>query len=56
VCDRVAIMDHGEILTSGPPSELIARHRDDPRVRALAHGEVTLDDVFVGLTGSEIRD
>jgi ABC-2 type transport system ATP-binding protein len=56
VCDRVAIMDHGEILTSGPPSELIARHRDDPRVRALAHGDVTLDDVFVGLTGSEIRD
>jgi ABC-2 type transport system ATP-binding protein len=56
VCDRVAIMDHGQILTSGAPAELIARHRDDPRVRSLAHGEVTLDDVFVGLTGSAVRD
>ena len=56
VCDRVAIMDHGEILTVGPPLELIARHSDDPRVLAVAHGDVTLDDVFVGLTGSEIRD
>lgn len=56
VCDRVAIMDHGQILTSGSPDELVSRHRDDPAVRALAHGEVTLDDVFVGLTGSEIRD
>ncbi|MHB2022056.1 MAG: ABC transporter ATP-binding protein [Mycobacteriales bacterium] len=56
VCDRVAIMDHGQILTSGSPAELVSRHRDDPVVRALAHGEVTLDDVFVGLTGSEIRD
>jgi ABC-2 type transport system ATP-binding protein len=56
VCDRVAIMDHGEILTCGSPTELIALHRDDPAVRAVAHGEVTLDDVFVGLTGSDVRD
>lgn len=56
VCDRVAIMDHGEILTCGSPQELIALHRNDPDVRAVAHGEVTLDDVFVGLTGTAIRD
>jgi ABC-2 type transport system ATP-binding protein len=56
VCDRVAIVDHGEILTLGSPQELIVRHRDDAAVRAVAHGDVTLDDVFVGLTGSEIRD
>ncbi len=31
-------------------------HRDDPLVRAAARGEVTLEDVFIGLTGSEIRD
>jgi ABC-2 type transport system ATP-binding protein len=56
VCDRVAIVDHGEILTCGSPQELIALHRNDPDVRAVAHGEVTLDDVFVGLTGTAIRD
>ncbi|MBS1674866.1 MAG: ABC transporter ATP-binding protein [Actinobacteria bacterium] len=56
VCDRVAIIDHGSVLTVGTPADLIARHRDDPRVREVAHGDVTLEDVFIGLTGSDIRD
>ena len=51
VCDRVAIMDHGKILTVGTPTALIAAHRDDPKVRQAAHGEVTLEDVFIGLPG-----
>ena len=56
VCDRVAIIDHGALLTLGTPSDLIAKHKDDPHVVAVAHGPVTLEDVFIGLTGSEIRD
>jgi ABC-2 type transport system ATP-binding protein len=56
VCDRVAIMDHGKILTLGTPAALIAAHRDDPQVRQAAHGEVTLEDVFIALTGRELRD
>jgi ABC-2 type transport system ATP-binding protein len=56
VCDRVAIMDHGKILTTDTPAGLITAHRDDPRVREVAHGEVTLEDVFIGLTGRAIRD
>ena len=56
VCDRVAIIDHGELITVDTPAGLIERHRDDPRVVKVAHGEVTLEDVFIGLTGSEIRD
>ncbi|WP_460519463.1 ABC transporter ATP-binding protein [Humibacter antri] len=56
VCDRVAIIDHGALLTEGTPADLIAKNRDDPRVQAVAHGDVTLEDVFIGLTGSEIRD
>ncbi|MGN6125161.1 MAG: ABC transporter ATP-binding protein [Humibacter sp.] len=56
VCDRVAIIDHGKLLTVDTPAGLISRHRDDPRVASVAHGEVTLEDVFIGLTGSEIRD
>ena len=55
VCDRLAIIDQGALLTTETPRDLIERHRDDPRVRAVAHGEVTLEDVFIGLTGSEIR-
>jgi ABC-2 type transport system ATP-binding protein len=56
VCDRVAIIDHGTLLTCETPKDLIAKHRDDPEVRNVAHGDVTLEDVFIGLTGSEIRE
>ena len=57
VCDRVAIIDHGTLLTTETPHDLIEKHKDDPRVREVAHGEVTtLEDVFIGLTGSEIRE
>jgi len=56
VCDRVAIIDNGKLLTAETPHDLIEKHKDDPRVREVAHGEVTLEDVFIGLTGSEIRD
>lgn len=56
VCDRVAIMDQGKILTVDSPAGLIATHRNDPRVREAAHGDVTLEDVFIGLTGRELRD
>jgi ABC-2 type transport system ATP-binding protein len=56
VCDRVAIIDNGTLLTVETPHDLIEKHNDDPRVRAVARGEVTLEDVFIGLTGSEIRD
>ena len=56
VCQRVAIIDHGRLLTVDTPAGLIEKHKDDPRVRRAAHGQVTLDDVFIGLTGSELRD
>jgi ABC-2 type transport system ATP-binding protein len=56
VCDRVAIMDRGKILTIDTPAGLIKNHRNDPRVRAVAHGRVTLDDVFIGLTGQDTRE
>jgi ABC-2 type transport system ATP-binding protein len=56
VCDRVAIIDNGTLLTVETPHDLIEKHKNDPRVRAVARGVVTLEDVFIGLTGSEIRD
>lgn len=56
VCDRVAIIDHGKILTVDTPTGLIKKHKDDPSVRRVARGKVTLEDVFIGLTGDEIRE
>jgi ABC-2 type transport system ATP-binding protein len=55
VCRRVAIIDHGKLLTCETPADLIDKHREDPRVTAVAHVDVTLDDVFIGLTGSDLR-
>ena len=56
VCDRVAIIDHGKLLTSGTPASLVELHRDDPRVLQVAHGPATLEDVFIALTGSDLRE
>jgi ABC-2 type transport system ATP-binding protein len=56
VCDRVAIIDHGKVLTVDTPIGLIKKHKDDPQVRKIARGKVTLEDVFIGLTGSEVRE
>jgi ABC-2 type transport system ATP-binding protein len=56
VCHRVAIIDTGKLITVDTPAGLIEKHKDDPRVRKVAHGQVTLEDVFIGLTGSDLRD
>jgi ABC-2 type transport system ATP-binding protein len=57
ICDRVAIIDHGRIIATGNPQELIDRYRNDPAVQAASRkGVVTLEDVFIGLTGKELRE
>jgi ABC-2 type transport system ATP-binding protein len=38
------------------PASCRREHKNDPRVREVARGKVTLEDVFIRLTGSEIRD
>ncbi|MCF6525049.1 ABC transporter ATP-binding protein [Streptomyces sp. JJ36] len=45
LCDRVAVMDRGRILRSGPPAELVAEL-----------GAESLEDVFLQLTGREYRE
>lgn len=56
VCDRIAIIDHGKIIATDTPENLIENHRHDPAVlKASRKGKITLEDVFIGLTGKEIR-
>ncbi|HEY2725683.1 MAG TPA: ABC transporter ATP-binding protein [Parafilimonas sp.] len=56
VCDRIAIIDHGKIIAIDTPEALIDSHRNDPEViNASRKGKITLEDVFIGLTGREIR-
>ena len=56
ICDRIAIIDHGQIIAIDTPQSLIDDHRNDPEVvRASRKGKITLEDVFIGLTGTAIR-
>ncbi len=45
MASRVAIIDHGKIVTEGKPAELIAQT-----------GTTNLEDAFIKLTGHQIRD
>jgi ABC-2 type transport system ATP-binding protein len=56
VCDRIAIIDHGNVITVDTPQTLIDKHRDDPEViKVSRRGKVTLEDVFIALTGKAVR-
>lgn len=56
VCDRIGIIDHGKVITIDTPQALIEKHRNDPEVIAVSRkGRVTLEDVFIALTGKEVR-
>lgn len=46
LCSHIAIIDSGVILTQGTPQEIIS----------VTHGARNLEDVFLSLTGKELRD
>ena len=53
-CGRVAIMDHGRILALDSPAALKRSVRR--AAGAAPDGDVTLETVFIDLTGRELRD
>ena len=56
VCDRIAIFDHGKVIAINTPQEMIDLHKTDPEVIAVSRrGRVTLEDVFIALTGKALR-
>jgi ABC-2 type transport system ATP-binding protein len=56
VCDRIAIIDYGKIIAIDVPQILVEQHRNDPEVIAVSRkGKITLEDVFIGLTGRAVR-
>ena len=56
VCDRVAIIDHGNVIAIDTPQGLLEKHQNEPAVIAASRkGKITLEDVFIGLTGKDIR-
>jgi ABC-2 type transport system ATP-binding protein len=56
VCDRIAIIDHGRVIAINTPEALIDLHRNDSNVITVSRkGKITLEDVFIGLTGRTVR-
>jgi ABC-2 type transport system ATP-binding protein len=56
LCDRVAIMDEGDIIALDTPKNLINNLLDkgfEPRKKVM---DATLEDVFLDLTGKELRE
>ena len=57
ICDRIAIIDHGQIITTDTPQAIVDNNRDLPEViQASRKGKITLEDVFIGLTGTTVRE
>jgi ABC-2 type transport system ATP-binding protein len=56
LCDRVAIMDAGRIVASGSPGELVDALLGRGFAREKPVRLATLEDVFLDLTGHELRD
>lgn len=56
LCDRVAIMDNGEIITLDSPKNLIKDLLKKGFKKAVEVEQASLEDVFIDLTGKALRD
>lgn len=56
LCDRIAIMDHGKIIKIDTPKNLIKDLLDSGFKKELKPEPANLEDVFINLTGSHLRD
>lgn len=57
LCDEIAIMDEGKIVTQGSPEKLLFDRYGDQLIN-LPHGEIrrpNLEDLFLDLTGHSLR-
>ena len=57
LCDEIAIMDEGKIVTQGTPEQLLFDRFGDELLH-LPHGEIrrpNLEDLFLDLTGHSLR-
>ena len=56
LCDRVAVMDHGQIIAMDPPRMLVAALLGRGFTKPVIQQQATLEDVFLDLTGHELRE
>jgi len=55
LCDFIVIIDHGKILQEGTISDLLGEFQDVP-VKPVESRKMTLDDLFISLTGRHLND
>jgi len=56
LCDRVAIMDNGKIIALDTPKKLIKNLLDKGFKKEQLVEQADLEDVFIDLTGKELRE
>jgi len=56
LCDRIAIMDEGKIVALDSPGNLINELLETGFKKKTKARDATLEDVFIQLTGKELRD
>lgn len=56
LCDRLAIMDEGKIIAMDTPQKLIEKLLDSGFKKKQVVQQANLEDVFIDLTGHDIRD
>lgn len=56
LCDRVAVMDNGKIIALDTPKNLISALLKKGFKKETAVQQANLEDVFIDLTGKELRD
>jgi ABC-2 type transport system ATP-binding protein len=56
LCDRVAIMDNGEIVALDSPGKLIDQLLKKGFKKDVVVRQASLEDVFIDLTGKELRE
>lgn len=56
LCDRIAIMDNGKIISLDTPKQLVRNLLDKGFTKSQRVEQADLDDVFIDLTGKALRD
>jgi ABC-2 type transport system ATP-binding protein len=56
LCDRIAVMDNGEIIALDTPKNLVKALINKGFKKKVEIREATLEDVFIDLTGKALRD
>lgn len=56
LCDRIAVMDNGKIVATDTPKNLIKQLLDRGFAKKQYVEQANLEDVFIDLTGKELRD